>query len=171
VLFRSQWKIHSNDDWLIATIIANMAYRQNCIEQFIEKYGNVTTTKCKRNKIKKLILVNYTDKDIKIYKTIQINSKIKNYRFLKHVCKYTTEKEPEKLLDVINCPKLESFIKLKHNREDIKNMYFYGWEYYCYFTPIWKDRIDRYKGHVDYLNKKVSFLDTLVDDFYDKFGY
>lgn len=46
------------------------------------------------------------------------------------------------------------------------------WEYYAYHSPIWKERIQKYKGIQDHKNKKIVFLNLIYEqEFYDKYGY
>ena len=46
------------------------------------------------------------------------------------------------------------------------------WLYHSYKTPIWKGRIDEYKGTIDHSSKKIIFEDEdLEEEFFNKYGY
>lgn len=46
-----------------------------------------------------------------------------------------------------------------------------SWEYYAYYSPLWKARIDAYSGTFDENNKLVFPTDELFESFYDNYGY
>jgi hypothetical protein len=57
------------------------------------------------------------------------------------------------------------------NEEDYVNKLFYHWEYYCYFSPFWKKRIQEMKGYQNHSLKKIEFLNTMYEDeFYEKYN-
>ena len=44
--------------------------------------------------------------------------------------------------------------------------------YYAHFTPIWKDRIEKYNGTIDYENKKIYFKsDEDLESFSELYEY
>lgn len=57
---------------------------------------------------------------------------------------------------------------LNRFKEDIciQTIYWYHWEYYCYKSPLWKKRFDKYKITLDHDKKKVIFED---DEEYESF--
>lgn len=55
---------------------------------------------------------------------------------------------------------------------DIFQMWRENWLYYSYRTPIWKERIDQYKGIIDDDSKKIIFEDEdCEENFYNIYGY
>ena len=55
---------------------------------------------------------------------------------------------------------------------EYKNKLFYHWEYYAYLSPIWKERIQKYKGYPNHSTKKIEFLnDMYEEEFYEKYMY
>lgn len=53
------------------------------------------------------------------------------------------------------------------------NEIFDHWEYYVYCTnPIWKKRIQQYKGYLNEKEKTIEFINTIYErEFYDQYGY
>tara|TARA_B100001175_G_scaffold116525_2_gene98898 strand:- start:1024 stop:2109 length:1086 start_codon:yes stop_codon:yes gene_type:complete len=48
----------------------------------------------------------------------------------------------------------------------------YNWDYYCYKTPIWNQRIKHYNGRQYSLKKTLKFTDdNMYDSFYNKYNY
>jgi hypothetical protein len=69
-----------------------------------------------------------------------------------------------------------SLFKLKRDNIDIKNAYYYQWLYHASFSPIWKERIEKFHGYIDKTNKTVIFdeiedSDDNLQAFHDEFGY
>jgi hypothetical protein len=65
-----------------------------------------------------------------------------------------------------------SLFTLKRETENIENAYRYNWLYHASFAPIWKKRIEEYKGLIDSKERKVTFkTDELEEEFYNKYGY
>lgn len=92
------------------------------------------------------------------------NNYIKSYRCLKdaYICG----------INEVQMLSLFKLIRNIYNENNLKKSWFYHWEYYASFSPIWFERIKKYSGEIDYTNKKVIFLDEdLMDEFYSKYGY
>lgn len=70
----------------------------------------------------------------------------------------------------IGCFNLERFTW--DNHIDFKNEMLLKWEYYATRTPIWKERIERYKINFDIINKTVEFDDSNEEeDFFNKYNF
>jgi len=172
-----EWKTDYNNHSIVATIIHNIACRPSIITNFYKKYGN---SSIETNKIryiicdyapKKILYVIYDEKTIEKYNTIE-NDKfgIASYSILKKVCKYSTIKNAFAVFDYVNCYFLEPYL-INISRKKLRDRYFYNWEYYAFFTPIWRDRIKNYLGTVNFeLNKIVFKNEELEDLFYDQYG-
>ena len=75
-------------------------------------------------------------------------------------------------IDDLNHLSLFKLERDKLNQEKIKEMYFHNWLYHASFSPLWFDRIKRYRGWVDYRTQKVEFVDDdVLELFYKKYGY
>lgn len=81
----------------------------------------------------------------------------KNRLILKEACKYQVKRE---WVDVFECAyqhmtSKEIFHKIVHN-----------WLFYASYSPLWKERIEEYRGTIDEENEKVHFQN---DDWFEKF--
>jgi len=107
--------------------------------------------------------------DIIQYETIEATS-VKHYKVLdvaricgiddlKHLSLFRLERE--------------SLFKAGENTDNkMKEMYFNNWLYHASFSPVWFNRIKKYRGYVDYTCQKVLFVDEdMMQMFYDKYGY
>jgi hypothetical protein len=64
-----------------------------------------------------------------------------------------------------------SLFKLKRQKYDLNDKYWYNWLYHASFSPIWSKRIQMYKGYPDYSKRKIIFMDdNLEDEFYKMYG-
>lgn len=64
-----------------------------------------------------------------------------------------------------------SLFRLKREKMDIVEAYQRNWLYHASFSPLWKQRIDEYKGVVNYKTKTVVFQDDDSDGFYENYGF
>jgi len=83
---------------------------------------------------------------------------------------------PRKILPLAKIYAIDSYnylslFVLKRETQDIKTAYYYNWLYYASFSPVWKTRISLCNGVIDQKNKKVTFDDDDIDEFYDNYGY
>jgi hypothetical protein len=55
---------------------------------------------------------------------------------------------------------------------ELKECLFYNWLYYCYETPVWRNRINKYKGDLSSIKRDVIFDEDseLFDEFYNHYG-
>lgn len=176
----TQCRIHRDKAYLLAIIIANMANRQCDLYEFMMKYEfhnedeNVEYILERETPrvYKRHVYIMYNDDDIAKYKTISVKSGLRNNQVLKRVCEYRTDKDSGDLRIAISCPTLDKYIAPLCSREDLIQMWKTNWEYYCYFTPIWRSRFDMYKGSIDIENKKIRFIgDSMQEMFYTSYGY
>jgi hypothetical protein len=101
--------------------------------------------------------------DIIQYKTIVGNNDILAYQILKKAC-----------ICGINDFKHLSLFKLTRNKYNLQETYWYHWEYYVSFSPIWLKRIKQFGGYRDYSNRQLLFVkkpdDILLQEFYKLYG-
>lgn len=67
-----------------------------------------------------------------------------------------------------------SLFPLERNRmESVKDCYWYNWEYYASFSPVWKKRIEKYGGVLNEERKRVVFEDGSDEEemFYQQYNY
>jgi len=65
-----------------------------------------------------------------------------------------------------------SLFRLKRDNMNIEKAYKEKWLFHASFTPLWRKRIEEYKGIVDYEKETVEFLnDSDLETFYEKYGY
>jgi hypothetical protein len=176
----TQCRIHRDKSYLLAIVIANMANRQCDLYDFMMKHEfhsedetvEYILEKDAPRVYKRQIYIMYNDNDITKYKTISVNSGLRSNHVLKSVCEYRTDKDSSALRNVIKCPTLEKYITPLYPREEMIDMWKTNWQYYCYFTPIWRSRFDMYKGKIDDETKKIIFIgDSMQELFYTSYGY
>jgi hypothetical protein len=118
----------------------------------------------------KNIYIVVNDEDIVLYETIEVD--------LSH-CK---EAKREKLvarkilknayLYAIDSAKWLNLFKLKRDKLNIRDAYYYNWLYYASQTPLWASRIYAFNGVIDNENKTVEFEDEHdLQEFYKNYGY
>ena len=122
------------------------------------------------NSPKKRCLVRLSSNN-ELFKKLFIFSEIKHYNVLKTCCLYESYKwdgnDSFSLRDTENgsssmlhteefidnqCKKVTTIRK-----EVIESMYNGKWLYFCYNTPIWRERIEKYKGKVNHEKKTIEF--------------
>ena len=82
------------------------------------------------------------------------------YKTLKEMRHYKIPKE-------IGCFELERY---KFEYEDIVNLYFYNWEYYANFSPLWKNRFESWGVEFDSDYKPKFLNDDVLEAFYKKYN-
>lgn len=82
------------------------------------------------------------------------------YKTLPLVCKYN-----------IDCSKRLGLFSLGRKKLNLKEAYWYHWEYYAAFSPIWKERLARFKGVPNEDTKRIDFEDDdWHEEFYDRYA-
>jgi hypothetical protein len=107
------------------------------------------------------IYINVEPEDVVQYETI---SSLENYKVLENAC-----------ICGIDDLKHLSLFKLNRQKYNIKDEYWYRWEYHASFSPIWSQRIRQFGGYPDYTRQKIIFKeepdDDQVQNFYNLYGY
>ena len=138
------WSVHKKDPW-IATIVVNiMAHKTN---------GK------RRTESFKIIFIHYCDEDIEEFQTVETNRNMTHWKVLRTACLYPSKKD---YMD-----------KHHHTREEYIKFFRGNWEYYVYFTPVWKQRIEKYGGEPDHESRKIVWTkkEEITEMFYERFGY
>jgi hypothetical protein len=108
----------------------------------------------------------YIVDEVPQYDTIIASDKIPHYKILGNAC-----------IHGIDDLKHFSLFKLQRdeNGNNIKEKYWYNWEYHASFSPIWFKRITEFGGKVDHCLQKIVFQeepnDNLKQEFYKNYGY
>lgn len=82
------------------------------------------------------------------------------YKTLPIVCRYN-----------IDCSKRLGLFSLGRRRLNLKEAYWYHWEYYASLSPIWQERLARFKGVPNENTKRIDFEDDdWHEEFYDRYA-
>jgi hypothetical protein len=65
-----------------------------------------------------------------------------------------------------------SLFDFQREKGEKREAYLNHWLYYASKTPLWKERIELYHGHIIEDEKKITFKnDDLEEEFYENYGY
>lgn len=84
---------------------------------------------------------------------------------------------PYKILPLVTTHAIDeenylSLFELQRETLDIKDAYYYHWDYYALGSPVWKKRVEAYKGRANHETKRLDFQDDdNFEDFYNKYNY
>ncbi len=141
--------------------IQNVISREN-----IEKWNTINSTNTPESKQRKLY-VEVSLEEIKKYQTQTIvdnslNKTVKSYQLLSTV----TKEHP------ICESKWFSHFPFSFDETKIRDFYHYNWLYYASFSPLWRERIEKYRGSLNNTTQQVDFTDEDdLQEFYFHFGY
>ena len=131
----------------------------------VVKIISLFSKKAKLKKGKRLY-INANPEDIIPYETIFGSNELKSYKILEkvYICGIND-------LNHLSLFKLNRNI---YNLEEFSQIYYYNWEYYAYFSPLWKKRITEFGGYIDNIHNKIVFKedpdDELMQRFYELYG-
>jgi hypothetical protein len=114
-------------------------------------------------KMGKKLYVIVENKDIKPFETIYSD--------------YDSSFYPYKILPLVYLHGIDednylSLFKLQRNLFNLNDAYFRRWEYYAAYSPVWYDRIKKYKGTINHELKSIEFPDDdFFEEFYDSYNY
>jgi hypothetical protein len=118
----------------------------------------------KKNKLGKSLYVHVEEEDVIMYETVDSileNNKFLPYKILPVACMYN-----------IDSSNYLSLFHLKRDKYNIELAYRYNWLFYASYSPLWKERILKFNGSIDYKERKILFLDENDEElFYNEFGY
>jgi hypothetical protein len=103
------------------------------------------------------IYINVEDEEIINFETIK---DVKHYKILEkaYICG-------------IDDLKHLSLFQLKRNKYNLTEEYRQNWLYYASFSPLWRERINKYGGQIDNQSKKIHIKDDdLLEEFYEHYG-
>jgi hypothetical protein len=130
----------SRKDSIVATVVENIIRCQINVEKITQHLPDFQWGACSRNNTSptRLLFVVHQDADIQSYKNRPLIS-TKSWKLPSKLCKYTCLREP-------GSPEL--------NIRDYDE-----WLFQAAGSPLWKSRIQKYYGIVDYEQKTVMFSD------------
>jgi hypothetical protein len=140
-------------------IVIKFTTNMKTINKNIVLLSKIMSLFSKKHNLKKgkSIYINVEPEDIITYETIY---NVTHYRILETAC-----------ICGINDFKHLSLFKLKRNKYNLNEIYWYKWLYYASFSPLWLQRISQFGGTIDYLNQTVLFDDEdLMEEFYSLYG-
>jgi hypothetical protein len=179
----ANWIINENKDFNLLVIF------ENIIQIFEE--GGLNLTKSKLLKDFHNNVMNVDLKIVLVAKILAIFSKRDKLKKGRNIyvpilieetkCyeTVTTEKAYHVLETVYKCGIDDfhylSLFKLKRQKYNIKDKYWYNWLYHASFSPIWSKRIHDHGGYPDYFKQTIVFKegpsDDLMQQFYGLYGY
>ena len=123
-------------------------------------------------KMGKKLYISVEQHDIVIYETIY-KSEATNYRAYKILpFAYLYSIDEDNYLSLFQ---LERTKILMDDPDGLQKIYWYNWEYYASFSPVWLERIQKCKGKHNHETKRIEFPeDEEIDwpeEFYSNFGY
>jgi hypothetical protein len=148
------------------------------VEHKINK--NLPTVKTeKRHMILAYIMLQFTVMDeLKMGKKLYViveNKDIKPFETI--YSDYDSSFYPYKILPLVYLHGIDednylSLFKLQRNLFNLNDAYFRHWEYYAAYSPVWYDRIKKYKGTINHELKSIEFPDDdFFEEFYDSYNY
>ena len=134
-------------DSMVATFVENIIRCQINVEKLDQEFPDFQWEACSRNFVlqneTKLLYIVYRDQDIQTYKNRPFISS-KSWKIPSKMCKYMCLREPS---------------STKLNIRDYDE-----WLFYAAGSPLWKSRIQKYDGMVDYEQKTVRFSDEDLEE-------
>jgi hypothetical protein len=143
---------------LVGNLIVNLVYCKMSLYSEIKKRNpdkNIYLSPA-TSQSQKFITLN--PDNFEVYKTPDQSLINKPWKSMEILCKYTPTRNIANILNK----------NIHINQYPLK----YGWEFYAYNTPIWKERMNKYSGFINNDTKTVDFIDEdAKEEFYDKYGY
>jgi len=148
------------------------------VEHKINKNLNIVKTK-KRHMILAYIMLQFTImEEVKMGKKLYVIVEEKDIiPFETIYSDYDSSFYPYKILPIVYLHGIDednylSLFKLQRNAINLNNAYFRHWEYYAAYSPVWYERIKKYRGTINHEEKKIDFPnDDFFEDFYDAYNY
>ena len=119
------------------------------------------------NQTKKIYYKKVMNKEIKKVKETDKNYRYEGkYKDISYVYKTLANVRLYSISNNIGC------FNLDRKNFNLKEMYWYHWEYFAYRSPIWKERFNKLDIVVDDENKKIVFNnEDQEEEFYEEFNY
>jgi hypothetical protein len=96
------------------------------------------------------------------YETIETSEDIRPYKILRNGC----------ICGINDHQFLNLFMLERRNMKNLSETYNTKWLYHASFSPIWFERIQMYKGYVNYEKQQVKFVsDYWEEEFHNRYNY
>lgn len=152
-----EWVETKKDHCIIGTVVKLISDGKLSITNMLRRKQNVKVYKHPiETKIEnEFVEINrLLPEDIHKYHTLKLTKSMRNWSFLDKVaCKFHIRRIMCSDLSIVH-PLVDSF-----NFDD--------WLYYASFTPIWRQRISKFKGKIDDINNTVIIEDEEFNNTYD----
>ena len=151
-------KLMKEFDYALSDLNLNINANIILLSKIITLFSNEAKLKKGKN-----MYISVDPEDIIQYKSIVGNNDVVAYQILKKVC-----------ICGIDDFKHLSLFKLTRNKYNLQETYWYHWEYYASFSPIWLKRIKQFGGYRNYSTQELLFVkkpdDILLQEFYKLYG-
>lgn len=123
-------------------------------------------------KMGKKLYISVEQHDLVIYETIFKSAETNHraYKILPLAYLYAIDED-----NYLSLFKLERNKVLMDDPDGLRKIYWYNWEYYASFSPVWLQRIQKCKGKHNHETKRIEFPeDEEIDwpeEFYSQYGY
>ena len=96
------------------------------------------------------------------YETIETSEDIRPYKILRNGC----------ICGINDHQFLNLFMLERRNTKNLSETYNTKWLYHASFSPIWFERIQMYKGYINYEKQQVKFVsDYWEEEFHNRYNY
>jgi hypothetical protein len=150
-----------------ANLLININKKVLLLVYFLQYYGLKKNIKGGKN-----IYVYSDPSDFVMYETIEVDLSLKEnkripklpaYQILPIASIYSIQDNESEFL---------SLFDFQREKGEKREAYLNHWLYYASKTPLWKERIELYHGHIIEDEKKITFKnDDLEEEFYENYGY
>jgi hypothetical protein len=159
-----------------------MSLKQTNPKRLIKEYLNATET-CKHIVSPKIILLAHImslvskeknmigrknfyvivkPEEVVQYETIETSEDIRPYKILRNGC----------ICGINDNQFLNLFMLERRNTKNLSETYNTKWLFHASFSPIWFERIQMYKGYVNYEKQQVKFVsDYWEEEFHNRYNY
>lgn len=112
----------------------------------------------KNVKMGKNVIIIIDPEEVVMYETI--GSELQCWKVLKSAC-----------LCKITDRKYMSLFSFQHRNPLFKDKMHYKWHYWASYSPLWRERIEKYNGLIDHANQEIIFPnDDTIEDYYNHFN-
>lgn len=120
-----------------------------------------------------LLEINKSEEEKVVHPTMKINKHHKKY--MKKLVLFETNKKPYTTLQCWRDYEISDYtssFQLERQKIDIKQEFWYHWEYYAMGCLFWSEKIKSYKGKKNKKDKEIQFpSDDMFEAFYEKYNY
>jgi hypothetical protein len=147
-----EWQSNKQDHCIIGTILKLLVESNVSLTNMLRIKQNIHLDNPKDEF--EFDTTRLTPIEIHKYHTLKLTKNMRNWSFLNQVaCKYCVRR--------MTCDELSISYPV------VDTINFENWLYYASYTPIWKQRILKYKGFIDHDTKTVTIENEEFNEIYD----